>query len=358
MNAMHFSVTSKGLPPTVTPSHPSSDSLSSPLSPSFLTLSLMTLLLLYRRPERNPLDLNNLPDEYSREGKQVLEDHNSSPGCRKKKSGGKDGKEECGKVYECRFCSLKFCKSQALGGHMNRHRQERETETLNQARQLVFRNDHNLTPQPAPHIGCCQPIGTGGYHPSGNIGDPTVPLRFPRYFSGSSSTHLPQPPPPPPPQPFLYASPSRPVSFPSSHFPHDYYVGHVMSSSSNHGHGHFVGGGGGESSSSYTCIGAPVGQGGGGKEGYAGAQHHRLDGASSINRFQDGDNGCGGNGGDNSDGGTDNDGGGDEDDNDDGDCGSSSGEEGDISSCGGDSSGGGGGGGEGDNNDDNGGSGG
>lgn len=87
----------------------------------------------------------------------------------------------------------------------------------------------------------------------------------------------------------------------------DYYVGHVMSGGS---HGHFVGGG--ESGSSYTCIGAPVGQGGfggGGKEvtvnnnnnnneeeglswgrSYAGAaQQHRLDPPSSaINRFQDG----------------------------------------------------------------------
>ncbi|XP_020538088.1 zinc finger protein JAGGED [Jatropha curcas] len=273
------------------------------------------------RPERNPLDLNNLPDDYtSRDGKQVFDDSSSS-GYRKKKSGAKDGKDECGKVYECRFCSLKFCKSQALGGHMNRHRQERETETLNRARQLVFNSD-NLAAQ-GGHLGCLS-MAAGSYHPSSNIGDPYRSV-YPtgRLFSGSSSSAL-LPPPPAPPQPppthqpYLYTSPSRLPPYPSQ-YPHhhhhqqqqpinDYYIGHVLNNSSPsqtfppHNYNNM-----GSQDSNYTCIGAPVGHGSGfglgggssrgsdqgsGRDGslssYAGTQQQRMDPTTSINRFQDG----------------------------------------------------------------------
>ncbi|XP_057996142.1 zinc finger protein JAGGED [Hevea brasiliensis] len=268
------------------------------------------------RPEKNPLDLNNLPDDYTRDGKQVF-DEGSSSGYRKKKNGAKDGKDECDKVYECRFCSLKFCKSQALGGHMNRHRQERETETLNRARQLVFNSD-NLAAQ-GGHLGC-HPMAPGSYHPSG-IGDPYRSVYPPRLFSGSSSTILPAAPPQPPHQPYLYTSPSGLPSYPSQ-YPHqqpinDYYIGHVLNNSSqaypSHQSMNYTMGG---QESNYTCIGAPVGHGGFGAgssrgsegsgrdgslsnqeeglnwgrsyaAGGAGSQQ-RLDPPSSINRFHDG----------------------------------------------------------------------
>ncbi|CAK9149327.1 unnamed protein product [Ilex paraguariensis] len=283
------------------------------------------------RPEGNPLDLNNLPEDYIRDGKQALDDTSSSAaGYRKKKSGAKDGKDDCGKVYECRFCSLKFCKSQALGGHMNRHRQERETETLNRARQLVFSND-NLLAQGAHHLGG-QPIPSGGYHQASHIGDPTLPFRpvYPtRMFPGSSSTLLPSSPPgqpPPQPQPYMYTSPPRMVPYTSQYTQHqvnDYFVGHVLSSNAqynqlNQNYASVP------ADNNYTCIGAPVGTvgqgfahgngssrgpdmavsaggvGGGGRDmslhnqeeglnwgrSYTGTQQ-RLD-PSSINRFQDG----------------------------------------------------------------------
>lgn len=104
---------------------------------------------------------------------------------------------------------------------------------------------------------CCQPTVTpGGYHPAGNIGDPTMAMRFPRFFTGSPSTQLPQPP-----QPYLYSSPSRPMSFPTPYPQHpmnEYYVGHVLSSNQQCSHPNINYGG---PDSSYTCIGAPVGQG-------------------------------------------------------------------------------------------------
>ncbi|KAK8714076.1 hypothetical protein V6N13_149277 [Hibiscus sabdariffa] len=242
----------------------------------FLSFSVGTM-----RPEKNPLDLNNLPDDYARDGKVVFEEGSSSYGSRKKKNGDKDGKDECGKVYECREASEVVMRKR---GHVNlcwfsfllNFLAERETETLNRARQLVFNND-SLGSQ--GHLGC---------HPSY---DPTLPFRSvypPRMFPGSSSTLMPPPP------PYLHSSPSRLSSYPIN----DYYVGHIQNPQQNLNYL-------GPQDSNYTCIGAPVGHGFGradfgslsnnqeeglnwGSTSYAGGTQQRLENPSAINRFQDG----------------------------------------------------------------------
>ncbi|KAK9105741.1 hypothetical protein Scep_022585 [Stephania cephalantha] len=186
--------------------------------------------------------LNNLPEDYVRDGKQLFVDGST------------------------------IITTEASDTS------ERETETLNRARQLVFGND-NLPPQPSPHLGLsdlslggAQPGSFHHHHQSGsnitiNGGDPSsLPYRsvYPtttRLFSsssGSSSPNILSPPAPPQTAPYPYASPSpqsRMVSFP--HQVNDYYVGHVLTGSSNRHHHQLNPS---SDSTSYTCIGAPLGR--------------------------------------------------------------------------------------------------
>ncbi|GAB2280061.1 hypothetical protein Dimus_014699 [Dionaea muscipula] len=222
---------------------------------------------------------------------------------------------------------------------MNRHRQERETEVLNRARQLVYSTEAAYGPPPPPYM---PPPAAGGYpHHQHQGGYPS------RIFTGSSSLSiLPSRPVPPPPLPLhqppynLYTSPVAPARLgnpypPRPHPPnHDYFVGHAVPTSSAAHFGQqqtppldnmgYRGGGG----SNYTCIGAPVrfmpnsnsgsGRGpvdgggnrsrvdegsldqdvgvncaiprsGGGGGGYVGTlgQRQRVDSSSSINRYHD-----------------------------------------------------------------------
>ncbi|URD73960.1 Zinc finger protein [Musa troglodytarum] len=123
------------------------------------------------RTEVNSLDLNNFPEEHGKEAFDGSSPSTAIDRFKKKKNGEKD---ESYKVYECRFCLLKFCKSQALV--------EREAETLNRARQLVFSNEGLVAA--AAHMGLSdasygisQTIRLGDFqHGGDNICQPFRPV--------------------------------------------------------------------------------------------------------------------------------------------------------------------------------------
>ncbi|KAG0536754.1 hypothetical protein BDA96_03G090900 [Sorghum bicolor] len=213
--------------------------------------------------EGSPLDLNNLPEEY---GKQAVESSTTTATSSveavtrmKKKSRG--GKDDAAKEYECRFCSLKFRKSQALGGHMNRHRQERETETLNRARQLVFGNESlatigaQMSFRDVNMASAASPTVLGGNFRGGasatggsSVGEPCLPFRL----SPQPSYH------------YLYTEPPstlHPMSYPAT-YPGpprqpavgDYVIGHAVSAAAAAGDALMQS----THRGSFSCFGAPL----------------------------------------------------------------------------------------------------
>ncbi|KAJ4915415.1 zinc finger protein JAGGED-like [Raphanus sativus] len=188
--------------------HVSSSSLATAIA-KFI-LNLLNLVKFCRR-DSNALDLNNLPDDPSRDFFPFFEEGSSSSSS------------------------------------------ERETESLNKARELVLRND-TFPPQQGP--------SSFSYHQGDvHVGDlitPFKPMMYPpRLFFPSS---LLPPPPPPFVQPYIYPphSPLRPSSFPLR-YTNDYY----LHNNGTHHQTLINSGCGGRPppDSSYSFIGAPVANG-------------------------------------------------------------------------------------------------
>ncbi|KAK4763854.1 hypothetical protein SAY87_013292 [Trapa incisa] len=124
-----LNVSSFSFPPDLPPTDPTGVELKLALQ----ICSQSSKCMQYRGAENSPIDLNSLPEDFPVEvnvpvfeaGSSSLVVSGSGWNIMKNSSNNNNNnvKEECKKVYECRFCSLKFRKSQALGGHMNRHRQ-------------------------------------------------------------------------------------------------------------------------------------------------------------------------------------------------------------------------------------------
>ncbi|KAG5391875.1 hypothetical protein IGI04_021838 [Brassica rapa subsp. trilocularis] len=194
------------------------------------------LYILRRAEDSNALDLNNLPDDPSRDFFPFFEEgsSSSSPGGFREKQIKDDQKE-----YQCRFCSLKFFKSQAL---------ERETESLNKARELVLRNDTFPPHQGPPSFRRC-----AYWRPNNTIqtNDVSTKIILPLLSSSPATTTT---------CATLYVPPParRPSSFPPRHT-NDYYLynnGTHHQTLTNSGCG-----GRAPPDSSYSFIGAPVANG-------------------------------------------------------------------------------------------------
>ncbi|KAG6488042.1 hypothetical protein ZIOFF_056800 [Zingiber officinale] len=189
--------------------------------------------LVCRRAEENSLDLNNYPDEHGKPPPAEESTMTSAAsvgttrtGLKKKKGLGND---EAAKVYECRFCSLNlinvfFCSSSS----------ERETETLDRARQLVFSTEGLAGAASAVR---------GFQHGAGLNGEPFLQFRPAVVYPNAPAVKQ-----------YMYPSSSAA----SSPYQHpavicNYYVGHVVS-------------GGSQSQAlcgphqdpSFTCYGAPL----------------------------------------------------------------------------------------------------